>query len=232
LPENGPLGGGFKNAPPQLVDAATVRMGSLSSGGSLSFGSVQRFGIVVDVEDVVVVVLVVLVVVVVEPRTVVVVTPPQWLASMVQSGRQTRKPPAAEPPGQVAPQKSVPSHCSVPLQTPSPHAGGLLVVVVVLVVLVVVVGGGTAHPPSASQASQQLDMSPTHALPPRGARHFAALGLTLHFVLPFAAVRQQVTAPGRPQVDLAAHRSAPEAQLAGSVPSATAAFTTAATQRR
>jgi hypothetical protein len=212
-----------RKAPPQLVDAATVWIGSLSSGGSLSFGSVQRLGIVVDVEDVVVVVVVVLV----DAGTVVVLTPPQWLASMVQSGRQTRKPPAAEPPGQVAPQKSVPSHCSAPLQTPSPQTGGGVVVVVVVVVVV----DGTVQPPVASQASQQLATSPTHALPPRGARHVAALGLMLHLALPFAVVRQHVTAPGRPQVDFAAQRSTLEAQLAGSVPPETAVFTTAATQR-
>ncbi len=118
----------------------------------------------------------------------------------------------------------------MPLQTPSPQTGGGVVVVVVLVVVVVVVDG-TVQPPLASQASQQLATSPTHALPPRGARHVAALGLTLHLALPFAVVRQQVTAPGRPQVDFAAQRSTLEAQLAGSVPPETAVFTTAATQR-
>ncbi len=91
---------------------------------------------------------------------------------------------------------------------PSPHGGRLVVVVVggqvdvgvVDVVVVVVV----AHPPSA-HASQQLAWTPTQAEPPRGAVHFAATLLTTHDVRPALVVRQQVTAPGRPQADRDAH---------------------------
>ena len=54
-------------------------------------------------------------------------------------------------------------------------------------------------------ASQQLAWSPTRARPPRGALHFAAPCLMEHFVTPFALLRQQVTNPGFPHVDLAAH---------------------------
>jgi hypothetical protein len=53
-------------------------------------------------------------------------------------------------------------------------------------------------------ASQQLGRDPAQAWPPFGGLHAAALRLMLHFVAPFAVVRQQVTNPGRPQVDLAA----------------------------
>src|SRR5436305_1582013 len=49
--------------------------------------------------------------------------------------------------------------------------------------------------------------SPTRGRPPRGALHFAAPCLMEHFVTPFALLRQQVTNPGFPHVDLAAHRT-------------------------
>jgi len=76
------------------------------------------------------------------------------------------------------------------------------------VVVVVVV----AQPP-AVHASQQLATWPTHAEPPLGAAHFAELLLIEHFVVPLAVVRQQVTAPGLPHVEWAAHRLTKRAQL-------------------
>jgi hypothetical protein len=70
-----------------------------------------------------------------------------------------------------------------------------------------------------------------HALPPGGTRHFAASVFTLHFTRPLAVVRQQVTAPGRPQVDFDAQRFTVEAQLAGRVCALTAAEITVLAQR-
>lgn len=55
------------------------------------------------------------------------------------------------------------------------------------------------------QASQQLEPLPRHAIPPLGARQDPASRWMLHFVTPFAVVRQQLTAPSRPQVDRLAH---------------------------
>src|SRR5262244_4011633 len=46
--------------------------------------------------------------------------------------------------------------------------------------------------------SQQLGLVPTEAVPPAGARQEVALFLMLQLALPFALVRQQVTAPGLP----------------------------------
>jgi hypothetical protein len=70
-----------------------------------------------------------------------------------------------------------------------------------------VVGGATvvvgAHVPFA-HASQQLEYWPTHAAPSGGATHKSAELLVLHFVLSFL-VMQQVTNPGFPHVDFAAH---------------------------
>jgi len=81
-----------------------------------------------------------------------------------------------------------------------PHAGGRVVTVVVVVVVVV----GAAHPP-ATHASQQLGALPTQACPPDGGRHPAASDFLVQRVSPRAFVRQQVTNPGRPQVERAAH---------------------------
>jgi hypothetical protein len=50
----------------------------------------------------------------------------------------------------------------------------------------------------------QLELEATHDVPPLGALQDAALRLTLQTVLPLLLERQQVTAPGLPQVDLAA----------------------------
>lgn len=81
-----------------------------------------------------------------------------------------------------------------PPQLPGPPPHGIVVVVV----------GGT-HPP-APHASQQLVYAPTHALPPRGATHLAALERMAQLVSPFGDVRQHVTTPGRPHVERAAQR--------------------------
>ncbi|HKA29973.1 MAG TPA: hypothetical protein VKH82_11385 [Candidatus Binatia bacterium] len=94
-----------------------------------------------------------------------------------------------------------------PLQSNERH--GTVVVVVV----------ETGQP--VGQASQQLETFPTHAVPPLGERHLPASRLMLHFVTPCAVVRQQLTAPSRPQVDRLAHACTADRQSAlTSVPSA------------
>ena len=93
-------------------------------------------------------------------------------------------------------------------------------------VMVVVVA---AQPPAA-QLSQQLCIVPTHAEPPLGAVHLAALGFTTHFVLPLAVVRQQVTNPALPQVDFLAHPSTEARHAFGRLPLSAAALATRATQ--
>jgi hypothetical protein len=85
-------------------------------------------------------------------------------------------------------------------------AGRLTAVVVVVVVL-------SEAQPLAVQASQQLGTVPTQAPPCFGLVHRAALDLIAHDVLPLLVVRQQVTKPGLPQVDLAAHFATARAQL-------------------
>ena len=82
----------------------------------------------------------------------------------------------------------------------------------------------------ASQLSQQLGVAPTHATPPMGAAHFASLGFTEHFVMPFAGVRQHVTKPAAPHVDFFAHRTTAARHVFGRLPLFTAAFATPATQ--
>jgi hypothetical protein len=72
-----------------------------------------------------------------------------------------------------------------------------VVVVVVGTVVVVVLPGQLPDP----QASQQLGIDPTQALPPVGAWQRASLDLTLQRVFPNASVRQHVTAPARPHVE-------------------------------
>jgi hypothetical protein len=99
--------------------------------------------------------------------------------------------------------------------------GGAVVVVVPGTVVVVV-------PPP--HASQQLEVDPTVAEPPFGARHEAALFLMLHFVRPLASVRQQVTAFGRPHVERAAHETTSPRHCGRSWPLSTASFTTCVTQ--
>jgi hypothetical protein len=68
----------------------------------------------------------------------------------------------------------------------------------------VLVVGGLAQP-VAVHASQQLvnALSPTHEVPPPGSVQCSSSRLVLHFVLPEALVRQQVTNPGLPQVERA-----------------------------
>src|SRR5262245_66687696 len=97
------------------------------------------------------------------------------------------------------------------------------VVVVVASPGVVVVVVAPTQPP-ASQLSQQLGTVPTHADPPMGAVHFAALDLIEHFVLPAADVRQHVTKPGAPQVDLLAHFTTSALHSIGSLPIVAAAL--------
>jgi hypothetical protein len=108
-----------------------------------------------------------------------------------------------------------------------PQGAGTNDAVVVDVVVVVVVVLGVTQPP-APQASQQLGTAPTHALPPDGVVHFAACRFVLHRVAPLALVRQQVTAPGLPQVERAVHRLTVPLHCMGSSPAATRALATAA----
>ena len=107
-------------------------------------------------------------------------------------------------------------------------ATGAVVVVVSTGAVVVVVG--PTHEPPAPHASQQLGTWPTHAVPPCGALHSAALCLMLHFALPRASVRQQVTESFLPQTDFAAHRITESRQACRSEPLWTAASATWATQ--
>jgi len=101
-------------------------------------------------------------------------------------------------PGQRRPQAPLPH---VPHGLPSPVHDGAGVVVVVLLVVVVV-----AAQPDAVQASQQLGNGPTHLAPPPCCVQCEASFLSVHFVTPLVFVRQHVTNPGFPHVDLAAHR--------------------------
>ena len=54
---------------------------------------------------------------------------------------------------------------------------------------------------------------PTHAEPPFGGLHRSAFDFVEHFVTPLAFVRQQVTNPGLPHVDLAAQLTTAPLQL-------------------
>jgi hypothetical protein len=96
------------------------------------------------------------------------------------------------------------------LGDPSGRQAGTVVVVVELEVVEVDVV--VTHAPCA-HASQQLGTAPTQAWPPRGATHFAVPLLIAQEVRPALVVRQQVTKPGLPHVDLLAHRLTALAQL-------------------
>jgi hypothetical protein len=102
----------------------------------------------------------------------------------------------------------------------------------VLVVVAPGVGVVVVAPtqPPAVQLSQQLGTVPTHAEPPTGALHFAALDLREHFVLPVAVVRQHVTKPVAPQVDFLAHFTTAALHSFGRLPLVAAALATCATQ--
>jgi len=113
----------------------------------------------------------------------------------------------------------------IPAQVPpawGPQSGGKTVLVVEVDDVVVVV----AQPPPASQASQQLGTTPMHALPPfGGATQRAAVRLSAQEVVPERRVRQHVTKPGLPQVDLEAQRLTIPAQplfLSAAAPLSTA----------
>jgi len=107
-------------------------------------------------------------------------------------------------------------------------AGREVVVVAPAVVVVVDPGGG--HEPPGPQASQQLAMVPTQAVPPCGARQDAAARRMLQCVRPFRSVRQHVARPRRPHVDRAAQETTASWHSLRSRPSCTAAFATCATQ--
>ena len=98
---------------------------------------------------------------------------------------------------------------------------GVVVVVVVAVGIVVVV---VVVVPPPAHASQQLDCVPTWAVPPWGAVQLLALLTTLHEVMPPASVRQQVTNPGFPHVELDAQFMIASTQSLESVPALTASL--------
>jgi hypothetical protein len=101
------------------------------------------------------------------------------------------------------------------------------VVVVAPAIVVVVADAGQLGPlPGGGHASQQLAQLPAV---PFFAPHDATSFLILHFV-PFAVVRQQVTAPGLPQVECAAHFFTAPLQLFGSMLALTRSLATWATQ--
>jgi hypothetical protein len=104
--------------------------------------------------------------------------------------------------------------------------GAIVVVVVGPPGIVVVVLTGQLP---ALQASQQLATRCTQPVPPFGAVQFLASGLIEQFATPCAFVRQQVTKPGRPQVDWAAQWTTARLHCFGRVPLAIADFTAPAT---
>ena len=132
---------------------------------------------------------------------------------------------------QWRPSPQFPLHCAYV----SPHGVAIevevveeeVVVVLVLVDVAVVLGTQSPFP----HASQQLDTVPTHAVPPFGARQRAASFFTLHFNRPAALARQQVAAPGFPQVERAAHFFTAPLQALRSWPEPTRTVSTAEAQR-
>jgi hypothetical protein len=82
----------------------------------------------------------------------------------------------------------------------------VVVVELVVVTVVDVVVVDVVAQPLAVQASQQLSRRPVQARPSRGGRQWAASRLIEQRVTPCRFVRQQVTAPARPQVERAAQR--------------------------
>jgi hypothetical protein len=99
---------------------------------------------------------------------------------------------------------------------------GPAIVVVVAPAAVVVVTAPEQVP--ALQLSQQPGTVPTHAVPPLGATHFDSLGATEHLVWPIEFVRQQVTKPGLPQVDLRAQLTTLALHSLGRLPLRAAVF--------
>jgi hypothetical protein len=88
------------------------------------------------------------------------------------------------------------------------------------------VGVGVGAQPPSAQASQQLDSRPTHADPPFGALHLDSLDLVEQRVFPFLSVVQQVTNPGLPHVDRAAHETTEPLQLFGKSSMSASSFAT------
>ncbi len=87
-----------------------------------------------------------------------------------------------------------------------------------------------APPADPSPQESQHDVAVLgHALPPFGALHLSALGLTRHFALPFLSIRQQATAPGLPHVERAAHFTTWPLHAPGNVPLVAMSLTAFAT---
>jgi hypothetical protein len=85
---------------------------------------------------------------------------------------------------------------------------------------------GEPAQPDSVHASQQLASVPTHADPFFGGVHLVASFFVEHLVLPFTSVRQQVTNPGLPQVERAAHDTTAPLHDLGSSPDVARAFAT------
>jgi hypothetical protein len=126
----------------------------------------------------------------------------------------------------TAPHWSPGSHAPSQVGNPLPPAQGMLGKVVLVVVLVDVV---VVTQPPTPHASQQLAKVDVHAVPPAGGRQ-VPLRLMLQRVIP-CRVRQQVTNPGRPQTDFAAHRLTAPTHSARSMPVPTLCRATSVAQR-
>ncbi len=78
--------------------------------------------------------------------------------------------------------------------------------------------------PIGLHAPQQLGRLPRHAVPPFRGLHAAGPRSMLQLAAPRALVRQQLTNPGLPQADLAAHRLIGPLQSFGSIPALAASL--------
>src|SRR5262249_26250730 len=96
-------------------------------------------------------------------------------------------------------------------------------IVVVVAPPAVMVGTPPEQRP-ALPLSHQPGTAPTHAVPPLGATHFDSLGATEHLVWPVEFLRQQVTKPGLPQVDLRAQLTTLALHCFGRLPLRAAVF--------
>jgi hypothetical protein len=89
--------------------------------------------------------------------------------------------------------------------------------------------GSSAQPPRTHPVQQLANML-VQAVPPVGGWHSPSLDLIEHLVWPLLSVRQQVTAPGRPQVDRSAHSTTFPRQSWGKRCAFARCFATAAAQ--
>jgi hypothetical protein len=118
--------------------------------------------------------------------------------------------PLCEPGEQAGTVLVVVAGVTVVVEVAFPIVVEVVVAMVVVVEVVEVVLAGAQ--PVGVHASQQLAKVETQAVPPLGGTHLSVLLLIWHLV-PFGVVRQQVTVPGLPQVETAAHVLTNRAQL-------------------